>query len=167
MRNLVVWRKGGRGREGEGERGRGRERGRERGGERGREGEMEREREQIMETERTCYSSIYFRHPSTSVATKRNSAFPCPSVVLTHLANPFYLPFTSLHFLAALSPPPNLVFPHAFPGTSGSTFQIISAYSWIHLSLLKKPILDTLVIHLLIHSSWFLYASSTSSCVLQ
>lgn len=45
-------------------------------------------------------------------------------------------------------------------------FQMLSAYSWMHRSLLKKPILATLVMLLLIHSSWFLYASSTSACVL-
>lgn len=39
-------------------------------------------------------------------------------------------------------------------GANGSTFQMLSAYSSIHLSLLKKPILATLVMHLVIHSSW-------------
>ena len=48
---------------------------------------------------------------------------------------------------------------------TGSIFQIVSAYSSIHRSLLKNPIRLTLVIHLVTHSSWFLYASSTSACV--
>jgi len=46
-------------------------------------------------------------------------------------------------------------------GFNGSTFQMLSAYSLMQRSLLKKPILATLVMHLVIHSSWFLYASST------
>lgn len=40
----------------------------------------------------------------------------------------------------------------------GSTFQILSAYSLIHLSLEKNPILATAVIHLPTHSSFSLYA---------
>ena len=41
----------------------------------------------------------------------------------------------------------------SYCGSTGSTFQIISAYSWIQRSLLKNPILATLIIHLLTHSS--------------
>lgn len=37
--------------------------------------------------------------------------------------------------------------PFLCSGTSGSIFQIISAYSWMHRSLLKKPIRLTLVMH--------------------
>ena len=48
-------------------------------------------------------------------------------------------------------------------GSRGSTFQILSAYSLIHRSLLKNPIRATLVIVLVVHSSWFLYASSTKA----
>lgn len=39
-------------------------------------------------------------------------------------------------------------------GSSGSMFQIDSAYSSIHLSLEKKPMRATLVMHLVSHSSW-------------
>ena len=38
-------------------------------------------------------------------------------------------------------------------GGNGSTFQIISAYSSIHLSELKKPMRATVVMHFVIHSS--------------
>jgi hypothetical protein len=41
-------------------------------------------------------------------------------------------------------------------GVSGSTFQMASAYSSMHLSLEKKPIRATVVMHLLVHSSVFL-----------
>lgn len=41
-------------------------------------------------------------------------------------------------------------------GTRGSTFQMLSAYSSIHLSLEKNPILATVVIVLVVHSSVFL-----------
>lgn len=49
--------------------------------------------------------------------------------------------------------------------TSGSTFQMPSAYSLMHRSLLKKPMRATDVMHLDTHSSWLRYDSSTSRCV--
>ena len=51
-------------------------------------------------------------------------------------------------------------------GTTGSTFQMLSAYSLMHRSLEKKPMRLTLMMHFDNHSSWSLYASSTSACVL-
>jgi hypothetical protein len=41
-------------------------------------------------------------------------------------------------------------------GTSGSTFQILSAYSSMHLSLVKKPMRATVRMLLVVHSSVFL-----------
>ena len=57
----------------------------------------------------------------------------------------FSLRCTSTHSLLLVHAPNH--FPFLCSGTSGSTFQITSAYSWMHLSLLKKPILLTLVMH--------------------
>jgi hypothetical protein len=42
-------------------------------------------------------------------------------------------------------------------------FQMLSAYSSMHLSLLKKPILATVKIALVVHASVSLYDSSISS----
>ena len=53
----------------------------------------------------------------------------------------------------------------SFGGFSGSVFQISVAYSSMQRSLLKKPMRATLVIVLVSHYSWFLYASSMSFCV--
>ena len=47
--------------------------------------------------------------------------------------------------------------------TNGSMFQMLSAYSSMHLSLLKKPILATVKIAVVVHASVSLYDSSISS----
>lgn len=62
------------------------------------------------------------------------------------------------------APPAQTGAPHSCT-TSGSTFQMPSAYSLMHRSLLKKPMRATAVMHLATHSSWLRYASSTSRCV--
>lgn len=121
------------------------------------------------------------------------SSHPRPQSIIQHVHTPTIMipthptPITPAPPCLGLydSSPARVLASFSSATARGSIFQMVSAYSLMqrsatnrqsctthpqlphHLPEVKKPIRATLVMHLVIHSSWFLNVSSIRSCVLR